>query len=192
MDEQCRGVPRHVVQGRAAAIVAARLGFLALTLAAAVPSRSATPPQTWAGGYQLNGHHSSLSLSVSGSGESPSIKANMLIKGVSDVPLTDVSWKNGKFRGKLKEGDGTDSFDGRVTGNQIVGVVTKGGSSGPFRLIRLADVGDRQLRSIEGAYRGQRGTYLVERLWVGHWIINMAEERSGEFRGIFPVGPNPT
>ena len=190
MDEQCRGVPRHVVQGRAAAIVAARLGFLALTLAAAAPSLSATPPRTWAGGYQLNGHHSSLSLSVSGSGESPSIKANMLIKGVSDVPLTDVSWKNGKFRGKLKEGDGTDSFDGRVTGNQIVGVVTKGGSSGPFRLIRLADVGDRQLRSIEGAYRGHRGTYLVERLWVGHWIINMAEERSGEFRGIFPVGPN--
>jgi dienelactone hydrolase len=205
MAEQCCGVTRrNYLRGRGGAVVlVAGLGSLALALAAGAPSvaaaspdasspapaEAASPVQTWAGGYQLKGRHSSLSLRVSGSGDSPSIKANMLIKGVSDVALTDVTWRDGEFRGKLKEEDGIDSFDGRVIGNQIVGTVAKGGSSGPFRLIRLGDASDAQLRSIEGAYRGHDGTYLLERLWVGHWMINMAEERSGQFRGIFPVGP---
>lgn len=170
--------------------VAAALLTAAAPAATSPASTGVSSVQTWAGGYELNGRHSSISLRVAGSGETPSITANMLIKGVSDIALTDVSWKDGRFRGKLKEEDGIDSFDGRVTGNQIVGGITKGASHGPFRLIRLANVTDDQLRSLEGAYRGRDGTYLVERLWVGHWIVNMAEERSGAFRGIFPIGPD--
>lgn len=157
----------------------------------AVAGETSAPPgagvQTWAGGYRLNGRHSSLSLRVAGSGEAPSVTANMLIKGVSDAALRNVLWENGRFHGELKEDDGTDSFDGRLVGNEIVGEITKNGSRGPLRLIRLADVTDDQLRSYEGAYRGRDGTYLIERLWVGHWMLNLAEERSGAFRSIFPV-----
>lgn len=156
-----------------------------------VTGKTSIPPaQTWAGGYRLNGRHSSFSLRVAGSGDTPSVTANMLIKGVSDAALTNVSWRNGRFHGDLKEGDGIDSFDGHLVGNEIVGDVTKNGSQGSFRLIRLADVTDNQMRSYEGAYRGRYGTYLIERLWVGHWMLNMAEERSGSFRSIFPVGRN--
>lgn len=156
---------------------------------AAAPAQAAAHVQSWGGGYLLNGHHSSMSLRVTGLGTSPSITASMLIKGLSDVPLTEVTWRDGHFTGKLKESDGTDSFDGRQVGNEIAGTVTKNGSKGTFGLIRLADMPEDMLRSYEGAYRGRDGTYLIERLWVGHWMINMAEERAGTFRGIFPVGP---
>ena len=146
------------------------------------------PVQTWAGGYLLDGHHASISLRIADSGASPLITASMLAKGLADAPLTQVSWNGAHFHGELKESDGTDSLDGRVVGNEIVGGISKNGSTGTFRLIRLADVTPDRLRSYEGAYRGRNGTYLVERLWVGHWMLNMAEERSGAFRSIFPIG----
>lgn len=172
--------------------------LLPLSLAAGILNAAAEPVaasaaaegQSWGGGYLLNGHHSSMTLRVSGSGASPAITASMLIKGISHVPLTDVTWNGEEFRGKLKEDDGVDSFEGRRTGNRIAGTVSRNGAKGSFSLIRLADLPDAKLRSYEGAYRGRDGTYLVERLWVGHWAINMAEERSGAFRGIFPVGPD--
>lgn len=162
-------------------------GVLAPASAASAPAASQV--EDWAGGYLLNGHHSSMSLRVTSS-PVRSITASMLIKGLSDVPLTDVTWKHGQFGGKLKENDGTDSFEGRLSGNKISGTVTKNGAKGPFRFIRTANVPESKLRSYEGAYQGRYGTYLIERLWVGHWVVNMAEERSGAFRGIFPVGPD--
>jgi hypothetical protein len=165
-------------------------GFaVAVIVATSAAADAVTRVQTWAGGYVLNGHHVSLSLRVAGSGESRSITASSLAKGLSDVPLTHVSWRGGRLRGQLKEDDGIDSFEARLSGSEIIGSIAKNGSRGILRLIRLAKVAPDRLRTYEGAYRGRDGTYLIERLWVGHWMLNMAEERSGEFRSIFPVGP---
>lgn len=181
----------HAVPLALALLAAGTLAFARAGTDSAA-SRESTPAsnQTWAGGYRLDGHHASLSLRFAGSAETPSVTANMLIKGVSDVALTNVTWKGGRFHGELKEDDGTDSFDGHVVGNEIAGNITKNGAHGPLRLIRLAGITDDRLRSYEGAYRGRDGTYLVERLWVGHWAVNMDEERSGAIRGIFPIGPD--
>ena len=164
----------------------ARLGAAAAILAGCTAQAAAAQVENWAGGYLLNGRHVSLSLRVT----PDAITASSLAKGLSDVPLTDVSWKNGEFHGQLKEDDGIDTFDAREVGDEITGRVSRGGSTGTLTLVRLADVPQARLRTYEGVYRGQDGTYLIERLWVGHWMLNMAEERSGAFRSLSPVGPD--
>jgi len=148
----------------------------------------AAPPSEWVGGYVLKGRHASLTLRLSATGTPAQAKADSQFKDISDRPLKNLTWDGRAFAGDLQEQDGVYHFAGAVSGDSISGDVEKDGLRGPLRMVRLRPLTAEQMRGYEGAYRGAHGVYLVERLWVGHWMLNMAEERTGTFRALFPVG----
>jgi pimeloyl-ACP methyl ester carboxylesterase len=177
---------RRPSPGLAAVALAALAGA---PLSHAENGSSGTPqPSEWAGGYVLKGRHASLTVRLSPLGVPAQAKADSLFKDISDRPLKDLTWDGRVLRGDLQEADGLYHLTGKVSGDSITGEVEKNGLRGPLRLVRLSALTPEQMRGYEGAYRGAHGVYLVERLWVGHWMINVAEEKTGIFRALFPAG----
>jgi len=177
----------------------AACAFLAGFQTAPAPSSdklsAANPPADqmagrWAGAYQISGQRVSMALNID-SQFPPRITADLFAKGESGVVLRDVALGQGRFAGVMPFKSGPISLQGEYSAGQIFGKATAGGSAGDFRLLRLAPLPSAQtLKSYEGLYVGRRGTYLVERLWLGSsWSLTLTEARSSELRQLYPVGP---
>jgi dienelactone hydrolase len=143
----------------------------------------------WAGAYQISGQRVSMALNIGGQSP-PRITADLFAKGDSGVALKDVALGGGKFTGVMPFKSGPIDLDGDYSANEIVGKATAGGVAGDFRLLRLAPLPSAQaLKAYEGLYVGRRGTYLIERLWLGStWSLTMTEAKSSELRQLYPVG----
>ncbi|HWQ03003.1 MAG TPA: prolyl oligopeptidase family serine peptidase, partial [Candidatus Nitrosotenuis sp.] len=122
--------------------------FSVAILAAAPAAAQAGPEGRWNGSLSAMGQ--SLPFSVEFKRAGDSWQGVVDIQGMTNLPLSNVTYKAPDLHFELASPAGTATFDGKLEGNKITGTMQQGPLNVPFVLERKAAPAEEQQKLPEG------------------------------------------